>query len=74
MHLEYLWSFPTVVYAEMLIALDPGHGGKRAGAQNGDLREGFDIALDIAQRMKRKLVQNDFTVMMTQKKIQLLVC
>ena len=69
-----IWTKIAILYAlfipfsfcqaQMLIALDPGHGGKEAGAQNGELREA-DIALDIAQRMKRKLVQNDFTVMMT---------
>lgn len=52
------------VHAEMLIALDPGHGGKEAGAQSGELREA-DIALDIALRMKRNLIKNNFSVMMT---------
>ena len=59
-----LFTHLRPVQAEMLIALDPGHGGKEAGAQNGDLREA-DIALDIALRMKRQLIQNDFTVIMT---------
>ena len=56
------WS--NVSQAQMLIALDPGHGGSEAGAQKGILREA-DIALDIAVRMKRHLLQNDFTVVMT---------
>ena len=57
-------SFSTSVNAQMLIALDPGHGGEEPGAQKGLLRES-DIALDIAMRMKRQLLKNDFQVVMT---------
>ena len=62
-HIMGLFIPFNLSYAQMLIALDPGHGGQEAGAQNGELREA-DIALDIAKRMKRLLIQNDFTVMM----------
>ena len=59
-----LLCWGTTTRAEMLIALDPGHGGEESGAQKGVLREA-DIALDIALRMKRLLMQNDFNVIMT---------
>ena len=55
------WAFVLIVHclfnpahAQMLIALDPGHGGEEAGAQKGLLRKS-DVALDIAMRMKRQL-------------------
>ena len=36
----YAFFIPfRICQAQMLIALDPGHGGKEAGAQNGELRE-----------------------------------
>ena len=59
-----LLCWPSISPAQMLIALDPGHGGSEAGAQKGELREA-DIALDIALRMRRHLLQNDFKVVMT---------
>ena len=64
--LSILWllCWSNILQAQMLIALDPGHGGSEAGAQKGDLREA-DIALDIALRMQRHLLQNDFKVVMT---------
>ena len=62
--LLYLLCWANTSSAQMLIALDPGHGGSESGAQKGILREA-DIALDIAVRMKRHLLQHDFNVVMT---------
>ena len=50
--------------ADVLVVLDPGHGGDESGAHTKHLREA-DIALDIAARMKNKLESNDFQVLMT---------
>ncbi len=47
------------------VVLDPGHGGADYGAQAGDILAEKDVALDLALRVRERLVQSGIEVVMT---------
>lgn len=56
---------PSVSLTDMLIAIDPGHGGIDGGASLGEHFNEKDINLDISLRLKELLQKNGIEVIMT---------
>ena len=56
----------TLAEEKMLVVLDPGHGGTETGATAKGLREA-DIALDVALRTERLLLEQGFEVLLTRR-------
>lgn len=63
---------PSVFPLEIrTIVLDPGHGGEDFGTVGGGLSE-KDLTLDIAHRLRERLVENGFRVLLTREDDQLI--
>lgn len=55
---------PTPQPASKSVCIDAGHGGSDSGAVNGDLLE-KNVNLDVANRLKAKLIEASFAAFMT---------
>ncbi|ABY92080.1 MULTISPECIES: N-acetylmuramoyl-L-alanine amidase family protein [Thermoanaerobacter] len=65
--IEEFTKFILMVVSEVLIAIDPGHGGKDPGAVVENYKE-KDLNLDIALKLREILLDKNISVIMTRDK------